>query len=830
MVKNAPHDDLPPNSVAGLVNAHCYPTEVQPRLASWLYSELQPPAWQDDCEDAKSNLTASKDGNIVTLIGDTFDLDDISCYFAWPTDDGYQHDEIQEYLTANTVRVDRSGTIAATDGCYIHGRHNLNVFHRKVRKKINQWGRRVYTTEIAMSSWDECLCVSRKMPSNVISDSAPMDEYLMIGNSRGIFKLSFDAAQPMLWRANSPVPDVLLEGRARRKEYKYRYDYLHSMARLDGAGIRSTLTGAKIQQRSGTTALNTDVIPNRDYGTYWTEKPVGSGVNTGGRLRTGVLAAANRVPSYWAGIAAPGVTFNFTHNERSEDFLCDMSDTGYDVKSMDDVANALQDTIRTLFSWIEVEWFEEGYMEFRTGREADATLDYLQDGTGGTNIAAILLGREADGATLDNTWNYNAPNQVGILYNPTDDDIPEWHWNHYTLWRTTDISENGADPRTTEDGEELQPLKFTYAGDYRIAGAFYASRTGNIVTAEVGTFEKADEGTPLKWEDGDIDTISEYISDTKVSVSIRGYSDGAKVLQACAIGGGRVLRASQDGDIVTLETELNGDYFSADGCDVRKTIYFSNGYEAIIKEVLDGNHVRVHDSTFRDTQGITIDPTCRVITDTYTDETLRQLMDETHAGLLNARFREPMPNGNILEIVPGFMLTAQRTNDLVHYCDLPSKMKYSAGYHLPNRQTLDKVSGSIQLIKKAPNYFIIWCNDSTWAAPTNNPDIKKLPEFGEWYGVLHADVVDEEIGVVDYGGIQEIAPGAFQMLCADNSWRQFINRRYSDDLMVDQNTGQDRIKKDFAGTWNLGTGLYGKKLGHIWWGTSRTFTETEIFL
>ena len=66
LIKNAPHDDLPPSSVAGLVNAHCYDTEVQPRLASWLYSELQPPAWEDDCSDALTGYTLSRDGNVVT--------------------------------------------------------------------------------------------------------------------------------------------------------------------------------------------------------------------------------------------------------------------------------------------------------------------------------------------------------------------------------------------------------------------------------------------------------------------------------------------------------------------------------------------------------------------------------------------------------------------------------------------------------------------------------------------------------------------------------------------------------------------------------------------
>ena len=823
LIKNAPHDDLPENSVAGIVNAHCFDTEIQPRLASWLYSELQPPAWKDPCEDELTGYTLSKDADIVTLEdGTAFTAALVSCFIAWPTDDGYFHDEISEYISTTQVRVTSSGDRNATSGCYIHGRLNLNKFHKRKRRKIWQWGKTVYTSDIDYTAWTRCLCVSRRRPSNTISDFGETDDYAMIGNSNGIYKLSFDQSVSMLWRANGPVPTVLLEGKQRRKADKYRYDYLYSMVRLNGNGIRSTLTGAKIVQRSGTVRLNEEVEPKRDYSTYWTEKPIGNdedSVQIGSRLVCGAMAAANRAPTYWNGLAYPGASFGFTHNERTENFVMDTGVAGYNVQSMDDLAAALQSTIRTSFPWVEVSYEEGGNIIFTTGREKYSILGYLTAGVGGTDVSAILQG--TDGlATIESDWAFTAPNRVGIVYNPQDQGNYEWHWNYYTLWRSTDISENGADPRTTENGEELEPLKFTYAGDYRIAGAFYASKSNGIVTALIGTFEKADEGTSLEWEDGDIDTIAEYISPTQVRVSGGGYYAGEdKPLQACAIGGGRVMRASQSGNIVTLETEYNDDVFSNTECDERKTIYWSDGYWSVITEVLSGNQVRVHDSAERDTQGITLDPTRRVITDVYTDDTLRTLMDEKHAGLLNMRFKEAMPNCNILTIVPGFMLTAKRSDSLIYYCDLPNNAKYEAGYHLINRQVLDKVESSIQMIKKAPNYFLVFCNNSLWGGPTNNPDIKQLPEFGEWYGVLHVDVIDEYIGAVDWGSIEEVDFGTFELLCQDMSFRQLKNRVYSDDLTFDPETEQDRIAKDLKECWNLGASAYGRTLGHVLWRT-----------
>lgn len=826
LIKNAPHDDLPEHSLAGLINAHAFDTECQPRLASWLWADLQPPAWEDNCADPLTGYTLSKTDDIVTLEGgDDFTAGLVSLFIAWPTLHGdYYHDEITEYISATQVRVSMSGDRDSTSGCYIHGRLNLNDWHKRKRRKTWQWGKRVYLSPLNYSRWEECLCVSRRQPSNVISAWDEMDDYGMIGNSNGIFKLSFDQSVSMLWRANGPVPTVLLEGRQRRKEHKHRYDYLYSMARLNGNGIRSTLTGAKIVQRSGTTRLNTDVDPNRDYATFWTEKPVGDNqerVQIGSRLICGEMAAANQAPTYWNGLAAPGATFGFTHNERTEEFSCDMGPAGYNVQNMDDVAAALQDTINTLFPWVTVDYQEDGNMIFTSGREQNTELGYLTAGVAGVDVSGILQGQDGQ-ATIENDWAYTEPNRVRTLYNPTDQGNPEWHWSHYTLWRTTDISQNGAVPRTTEDGEELQPLKFTYCGDYRIAAAFYASKASGIVTAVVGTFEKADEGTALEWEDGEIDTIAEYLNPRQVRVGTEYYyAEATKSLQACAIGGGRVIRASQSGNIVTLETELNDDYFSRDECDERKTIYWSNGYWSVITEVLGDNKVRVHDSAERQTQGITLDPTHRVVTDIYTDETLRQLMDEKHAGLLNARFHEALPNCNILTIVPGFMLTARRTDSLIYYCDLPNGAKYGAGYYLVNRQIMDKIEASIQIIKKAPNYFLVWCNNSLWGGPTNNPDVKKLPEFGEWYGVLHADVIDEYIGAVDWGSIDKVDYGTFELMCQDYSFRQLKNRVYSEDLTFDPQTEQDRIAKDLKECWNLGASAYGRTLGHVLWRTPK---------
>jgi len=818
MVRNAPHEDIPSRALADLINCHAFKTEVQPRLASWLWSELQPPVWVSDCSEPRDNYVMSKNNDIATANDPIFDQSFVSCFIAWPTDDGYYHDEIIEYISTHQVRVSSSGVRPETGGCYIHGRLNCNAWHKRSRKKIWQWGNRVYTSTLSYSRFNECICVSRRTPSNVISAWDEMDDHGVIGNSNGIFKINFDNETTILWKMNGPVPSVLLDGRQRRKNHRNRYDYLISMSRIDGVGLRNR-TNAKLLQQSGTTEINLDVTPNRDYSTYWTEKPIGnndSTAKTGCKLKCGNLSDTHKDPGYYRTIAAPGASFTFTHNETTVEILVDLSTTGADVESMPEVVDAIVAAINTSFPWIQGKYKDEGYIEFTTGEEANSSIGYLGAGTSGTDISSIIKGTEGDGAIIDDNWANTSPNQIGTLYIPLDQGHYEWHWNHYTIWRSTNISENGADPRTTENGVELPPLKFTWCGDFRVAAAFYASMSGGIVTARYGRFEKADEGTPLVFLNGNTYTILEYLTERKVRVSSGYYNDDSEPLQACAIGGGRIFQASQIGDIVTIESALDSDKFSNTECDARKTLYWSTGHESIIIEVLSDYTARVHDSVTRSTQGATIDPTCRNMSDITTDETLRNRMDEKHIGLLNMRFKEPMPNCNVLAIFPGFMVSAKRGESYVSYCDLANNMKYNAGYHLANRQVIDNIEGSVQFIKKAPNFFLVWCNDSLWGGPTNNPDIKELPEFGEWYAVLHADIINSYIGAVDWGSIVDIDDNVFELLCQDMGFRQLVNRQYSKDYAYNDDE-QDIVATDLKSCWNLSASAYGRTLGHVLW-------------
>ena len=217
LVKNAPHDEIPPKALAGLINAHAFPTEIVPRFGTRLINFTVP--------SIKTGITASKAGTIITSSG--FTEDDVSNYFVWP--DENVHDEIIEYISDTQIRVHRSNTKSDTAGCWMHGRLNLWEWHQSQRKMVWQWGERVYVNEISLSggfvilsSLVEALCVSRERPTNVISDWSEMDDFGVIYNSNGTFLVEFDT--PTIFKKNTPVPSSLPDDVERSTDSKRRYD------------------------------------------------------------------------------------------------------------------------------------------------------------------------------------------------------------------------------------------------------------------------------------------------------------------------------------------------------------------------------------------------------------------------------------------------------------------------------------------------------------------------------------------------------------------------------------------------------------------------------
>jgi hypothetical protein len=814
LIKNHPHEEILGNALAKLRNAHAFPTEIQPRLGTKIIPF--------DVPEISGGYVLTKTNTIVTsLSGNIFTEPFVSNYLVWPDED--VHDEIIELISPTQVRVHRCNNKPATAGCWIHGRLNLCEWHSSKKKVIWQWGVKVYTNDVYVDgdylkfrALQEVICVSNEEPANVLSEWSELEEYGVIFNSRGIYLVNFNSTPQTLFKKNSSIPTVLPDDIPRGLDSKYRYDILYAMSRLEGQGIRTrTTAGVPVLQECGTTDIDKEKDPPRDNAICWTSKRINSNSRTNGKLYCNNLAAVLLTPSYWA--LLNNASFAWTVNGRTEEFVCDFSIvTGAAVTSLTDVAKEIQNILRLVFYAATCEYDADNTrFIFSSGEEDKSTVGYGTAGTGGTNIATLLCMTAASGATLDNANIYATPQPFGLFKIPEIRyGVREWHWTHSVMYRTPDIGPDGVTPRVGYNGELLPPLQLCYSVEVRVAGAMYASKDINgLVTAQIGTFEIYDVGTSLEWEDGDIDTIIAWVSAQQVYV-VSDYIE-IKPLQACAIGGGNVIRASQTGYIVT---RTNGGTFSAN--DVRKQIWWSTDYVSIIEEFIDANTVRVYDSADRATQGITIDPIERMINDTTSDESIRNRFDELSVGALRSRFFYQMENSNVGTVCTGFMVTAKRNNKVIYYSQLGISLKYLSGYHLQSRQKSDAVEDAIQKILTIKNKIIVWCKGSTWYAPTTDAKILTLPEFGEAYATLVFDIVDHAEGITDIGSIEKIKSDLYEMVMTDNSLRQFDGSAYSSDFTTNR-LGQNIVKKDLDETKGMGLSCYDNRIGHIIWRISK---------
>ena len=354
LIKNAPHDDIPDGALAGLRNAHAFPTECQPRLGTRLL-DINAPAMS-----GRFGYAASKAGTVITATDAIFTEADVSNYWVWP--DETIHDEIIEYISTTQVRVHRSENKGVTGECYMHGRHNLMEYHWSKRKVVIQWGREIYIYDpaivngvIEFRNRTLAVCVSYLQPNNVLSDWAEMDDYGVIFNSTGTFLIDFDTTPPHIFKKNSPVPRILLndvpriEGGEGVLPSRYRYDEIYTMGRLEGQGLRNRMTeGIKILQESGPVRIDEEQDPPRDNAIVWRRNRIDSGLRTNGQLTSAPLAAAQQTPAYWAGLN--NATFQININGRTEMFICDFTiATGAAVTSMHEVAMEIQRVMRLVF-------------------------------------------------------------------------------------------------------------------------------------------------------------------------------------------------------------------------------------------------------------------------------------------------------------------------------------------------------------------------------------------------------------------------------------------------------------------------------------------------
>lgn len=268
VIKDGPSSKNPDNSLADGFNVNCYPTEVQGRLGSRLYTDLSIPPLT-----GRINYTASKTDYRITAVGANFASADLSSYFVFPGAE-QRHFEIIKVINGNVCETNIKGNIDSTPGCYLRGKQNVFGFHKILKKWVFMYGADLYIADLEMTAFTTVQTVSYLKPSDAISTYYDFNEFSgLLFNSNGIFKIDISLEIPLCYKINIPIPQTAITAQPATVGLLYQYGYIYGAARLEGHGLRDRLTPSRISLETGTNQWDEF---NRDYRDVWCRVPIGN--------------------------------------------------------------------------------------------------------------------------------------------------------------------------------------------------------------------------------------------------------------------------------------------------------------------------------------------------------------------------------------------------------------------------------------------------------------------------------------------------------------------------------------------------------------------------
>lgn len=494
------------------------------------------------------------------------------------------------------------------------------------------------------------------------------------------------------------------------------------------------------------------------------------------------------------------------------------------ITSLVDVAARIQIALRE-HEALATCTFDGDTFIMTAGRTDGSTISFASASTVGTipDISTIMAATAASGATRD-TYPVNRPKIVGPFWVPVvPNTLPQeyqWHYTHFPYYRTLDINALNA---LDSSKRANNPERFVWVNDIRICASFYGYRAGGYYTASYGVFEGGDVGSTLEYDNGWRDTILEVVNDHTIRYAggpRDDYYEGPPLWLAAEIGNGRVMRASQSNDIVTITPTDNNETILP--TDLRKTIHWPNGERSYVKEFINSYRFRVYDSTDRDLQGFTMDPTYRHWNDATPDTVLDDRLSKL---LLRQRFWEAMPNCNLGVISPGFFISARRYEGKLYYCQINPKYIHLLGFHNPAEQIDETIPNDIQALYLFKDVFVAWTSRQTWGGPVSVPNIVKLPKVGEIISLLPGvELIDGDIGCFDVGSIQAIGDGMVALYTSEPGsvgFRRFNGFKYGANEAVIAELGQGRFETVIENTQNASASIYDGFMGYLRWGRQK---------
>jgi hypothetical protein len=762
---------IPANGVHKLYNYRAKRNGLEARGGSKLWSETTLPGLE-----GRTGYSLTKSGTTVTkTVGDDFSADDADNYIVY--DDGAQ-ECISAVISATQVTMENATEHDASTSAYIRGPINSPLlYHEKKEMYVLFIDRRFfYSDTITIDSWTEIVKSGTFVaPRSSISDMRIFDDGVVLYNQYGLYKIDLDNL--MYWRINSPIPDNVLTTEVKEVDDVYCRRELYKMARLDGAGQNGKRyeSGVSILQESGTVLPDTS---DNDFAEIWTERPIGPGDTTYGKLYGDSLVAPYDTVVGWQTFTVG--QFRITINGDENNVVVDL--TG--VISMEQVASRIQTALR--------DYYPNALCEYSSGSfiiispDEGGSVSVTSAGDGATDIGSSIMSCQS-GMGDAQTPNYTRGAIVGDFEIPIDSEtgLYDAHWNRYVLCSTLDVGELGSDPLSgTGNNTEL----YIWNTDIPVAKAFTASMSGITITLTAGEFVPGDNGSRFRFQNGDEYDLVLYISSTQFFTAVT----GTQASQSAAIGGdnslGKAIRIITIQQSATTVTRQSGDLFTSD--DVGRILFLSDGTEIHVVSYTDASNVEVLESAMIavDTAAC-IEPKTRKWYDTVRDNpylTSPNLRSRITNYSLQNRFFIPMPNCNLGEVTANMLWAALRKSTVIYYCPADTNYRYQVGYHYQQEQR-EFVQDAIMEMSEIGDYLSIKCIHTTRALPLNTFTSYELPYSGTAIIKCAGNfMVDEHIGIKGYGGVCKVDRKQQIVITSEPGIRIFNGQEYGENLATDR--------------------------------------------
>lgn len=370
--------------------------------------------------------------------------------------------------------------------------------------------------------------------------------------------------------------------------------------------------------------------------------------------------------------------------------------------------------------------------------------------------------------------------------------------SHYPLYRTKNFG-------TNTGGEGVNKAYFVYADDVPVCKAFNITVVGNIATIVPGQneFVQGDVGCTLRTDDAGTRTaVIDTYTDPNNVILVGGHT--LLAAEEVAIGGGRVMTASQTGLLIT-RTAHNTFVRADEG----RTFYWGNGEVSVIRRWIDANNVEAaFPNTIAAMAGtIQLNAGTRAFyrnwNDTIQDDGdavgevgLQERIlsqQDLYIPLFNYR---PIPLSDIVITSDGFSIFAIRDGVDYWYSNIGAK-DYSEGQYRIEQQ-FGKLIDPVREIKVMPGMAIFITPTRTYNmnlnVPINNVGEESVGEFIQ--KLTEPAEVDGDIGVIHWQTIRKVNASLFIAVTSEPAVRLFNGQSWGEvNLAIEQN-GDEAVMVD----------------------------------